>query len=321
MPLIIDYGIDQVKVSDALNSGSCPELKGSEVIRWISMPQPMDPSLLRAWVADWVFHPHVAEDLLDSDARANFEEYPNELYLDMHAIKLDRTDRCEFSQVGLVLHQHGVVSLQIDGVFEEVSGRIQSNLGLIRTKGPDYLFIRLVDSLLRLYDQYFERLDEVLSELEIELVHRPSQRIVIRILSIKRQLNQVRRRLTPLREAIGSLESSAHPLFKRENRPYLRDVRGKVQALHERLDSHRSLLDSLENLYLSSVGQRTNEVVRTLTVFSAIFLPLTFIVGLYGMNFKVMPELEWAWGYPMALVLMALVAASMVLWMRQKKFW
>jgi len=321
MPLVIDYGIDQVKVSDALNSGSCPELKGSEVIRWISMPQPMDPSLLRAWVADWVFHPHVAEDLLDSDARANFEEYPNELYLDMHAIKLDRTDRCEFSQVGLVLHQHGVVSLQIDGVFEEVSDRIQSNLGLIRTKGPDYLFIRLVDSLLRLYDQYFERLDEVLSELEIELVHRPSQRIVIRILSIKRQLNQVRRRLTPLREAIGSLESSAHPLFKRENRPYLRDVRGKVQALHERMDSHRSLLDSLENLYLSSVGQRTNEVVRTLTVFSAIFLPLTFIVGLYGMNFKVMPELEWAWGYPMALVLMALVAASMVLWMRQKKFW
>ena len=321
MPLVIDYGIDQVKVSDALNSGSCPELKGSEVIRWISMPQPMDPSLLRAWVADWVFHPHVAEDLLDSDARANFEEYPNELYLDMHAIKLDRTDRCEFSQVGLVLHQHGVVSLQIDGVFEEVSGRIQSNLGLIRTKGPDYLFIRLVDSLLRLYDQYFERLDEVLSELEIELVHRPSQRIVIRILSIKRQLNQVRRRLTPLREAIGSLESSAHPLFKRENRPYLRDVRGKVQALHERMDSHRSLLDSLENLYLSSVGQRTNEVVRTLTVFSAIFLPLTFIVGLYGMNFKVMPELEWAWGYPMALVLMALVAASMIFWMRQKKFW
>jgi len=321
MPLIIDYGIDQVKVSDALNSGSCPELKGSEVIRWISMPQPMDPSLLRAWVADWVFHPHVAEDLLDSDARANFEEYPNELYLDMHAIKLDRTDRCEFSQVGLVLHQHGVVSLQIDGVFEEVSGRIQSNLGLIRTKGPDYLFIRLVDSLLRLYDQYFERLDEVLSELEIELVHRPSQRIVIRILSIKRQLNQVRRRLTPLREAIGSLESSAHPLFKRENRPYLRDVRGKVQALHERMDSHRSLLDSLENLYLSSVGQRTNEVVRTLTVFSAIFLPLTFIVGLYGMNFKVMPELEWAWGYPMALVLMAIVAASMIFWMRQKKFW
>ena len=321
MPLIIDYGIDQVKVSDALNSGSCPELKGSEVIRWISMPQPMDPSLLRAWVADWVFHPHVAEDLLDSDARANFEEYPNELYLDMHAIKLDRTDRCEFSQVGLVLHQHGVVSLQIDGVFEEVSGRIQSNLGLIRTKGPDYLFIRLVDSLLRLYDQYFERLDEVLSELEIELVHRPSQRIVIRILSIKRQLNQVRRRLTPLREAIGSLESSAHPLFKRENRPYLRDVRGTVQALHERMDSHRSLLDSLENLYLSSVGQRTNEVVRTLTVFSAIFLPLTFIVGLYGMNFKVMPELEWAWGYPMALVLMAIVAASMIFWMRQKKFW
>ena len=321
MPMIIDYGLDRVKVSDTPQSAIGSELKGPEVVRWIAMAQPMDPSILRAWVVGWGFHPHVAEDLLDSDARANFEEYPNEIYLDMHAIKLDRTDRCEFSQVGLVLHQHGVISLQIDGVFEEVSGRIQSNLGLIRSKGPDYLFIRLVDAVLRLYDQYFERLDEVLSELEMDLVHRPSQRMVIRILSIKRQLNQVRRRLTPLREAIGSLESSTHPLFKRENRPYLRDVRGKVQALHERLDSHRSLLDSLENLYLSSVGQRTNEVVRTLTVFSAIFLPLTFIVGVYGMNFKTMPELDWVWGYPMVLILMALVAASMIFWMRQKKFW
>lgn len=321
MPLIIDYGIDRVEVSDRPNSGVCPDLNGSEVVRWIAMVQPMDPSLLRDWVADWGFHPHVAADLLDGDARANFEEYPSEIYLDMHAIKLDRSDRCEFSQVGLVLHQHGLVSLQFNGIFEEVSGRIESNLGLIRSKGPDYLFIRLIDAVFKPYDLYFERLEELLSELELELVHRPSQRVVIRILTIKRQLSQVRRRLTPLREAIGSLESSAHPLIKRENRPYLRDARGKVQALHERLDSQRSLLDSLENLYLSSVGQRTNEVVRTLTVFSAIFMPLTFIAGLYGMNFKTMPELDWVWGYPMALILMAIVAASMVLWMRQKKFW
>ena len=320
MPMLIDYGLDRVKVSDAPQSANGPELKGAEVVRWIAMAQPMDPSLLRAWVSDWGFHPHVAEDLLDSDARANFEEYPNEVYLDMHAIKLDRADRCEFSQVGLVLHQHGVISLQIDGVFEEVSGRIQSNLGLIRSKGPDYLFIRLVDAVLRLYDQYFERLDEVLSELETELVHRPSQRVVIRILSIKRQLNQVRRRLTPWREAIGSLESSAHPLFKRENRPYLRDVRGKVQALHERLDSHRSLLDSLENLYLSSVGQRTNEVMRTLTVFSAIFLPLTFIVGVYGMNFDFMPELRWHYGYAMIWTFMLLISGGLIIYMRKKKW-
>ena len=120
-------------------------------------------------------------------------------------------------------------------------------------------------------------------------MHRPSQRVVVRILNIKKQLGQVRRRLTPLREAMGSLESSSHPLIKGVNRPYLRDVRGKIQALYERSDSQRSLLDSLENLYLSSVGQRTNEVV--------------------------------VWGYPMVLILMALVAASMVLWMRQKKFW
>ncbi len=321
MPLIIDYGLDLVQTSSGPNGDNCPDLKGSEFVRWISIAQPIKPSLLRAWVADWGFHPHVAMDLLDADARANFEEYPNEIYLDMHALKLDHLDQCEFSQLGLVLHQNGVISLQFGEIFEEVSSRIESNLGLIRSKGSDYLFIRLVDAALKPYNQYFEHLEDLLRELELELVHRPSQRVVVRILNIKKQLGQVRRRLTPLREAMGSLESSTHPLIKGVNRPYLRDVRGKIQALYERSDSQRSLLDSLENLYLSSVGQRTNEVVRTLTVFSAIFMPLTFIVGLYGMNFKSMPELNWVWGYPMVLILMALVAASMVLWMRQKKFW
>jgi magnesium transporter len=101
----------------------------------------------------------------------------------------------------------------------------------------------------------------------------------------------------------------------------VRDVRGKVQAIYERLDAQRSLLESLESLYLSSVGQRTNDVMRILTVFSAVFMPLTFIVGVYGMNFSWMPELEWPWAYPAVMALMAVIAGSMILWMRQKKFW
>jgi magnesium transporter len=108
---------------------------------------------------------------------------------------------------------------------------------------------------------------------------------------------------------------------KRENRPYVRDVKGKVQSLYERLEAQRSLLESLESLYVSSVSQRTNEVMRILTVFSAVFMPLTFIAGVYGMNFAWMPELEWSWGYPLVLLVMAAVAISMIAWMKQKRFW
>jgi magnesium transporter len=191
----------------------------------------------------------------------------------------------------------------------------------VRSKGSDYLFIRLIDAALKPYELQLDHLEGVLERLETEVVHRPSQRIIVNILKVKRQISALRRHVAPLREVVNSLETSTHGIVKRENRPYVRDVKGKVQSLYERLEAQRSLLESLESLYVSSVSQRTNEVMRILTVFSAVFMPLTFIAGVYGMNFAWMPELEWSWGYPLVLLVMAAVAISMIAWMKQKRFW
>jgi len=298
-----------------------PGIHGPEIVRWTQLQQPVAVDWLRAAVDFWQFHPHITTDLLDTAARANFEEYPEQIYVDLHVLTAPNVEHLSFEQVGLVMHAQGVVSLHAGSVFDGVAERIETSRGLIRGKGPDYLFIRLIEAVLKPYEHYFDQLEGELDDLESEVVHRPSQRMVVKILRVKRQLSLMRRHVSPLRDVVGSLEASAHPLIKRENRPYVRDVRGKVQAIYERLDAQRSLIESLESIYLSSVNQRTNEVVRILTVFSAVFMPLTFIVGVYGMNFEWMPELSLPWAYPAVWVVMVLTAGAMIWWMRQKKFW
>ncbi|MEN9431919.1 MAG: magnesium transport protein CorA [Bacteroidota bacterium] len=321
MSELIDYGAERFARQTWNGEGSVPDLHGSEPVRWIMWNAPADETALRAAVAGWGLHPHIATDLLDSQARANLEEYPDHLYLDLDVVVPQPNETLKFEQVGLVLHAQGLLTLCQPGLFAEVLDRIEVKRGLVRGKGPDYLFIRLIDAALKPYEVQLDHLEGVLDELETEVVHRPSQRIVVKILRVKRQISLLRRHVAPLREVVNSLETSTHGIIKRENRPYLRDTKGKVQALYERLEAQRSLLESLESLYLSSVGQRTNEVMRILTVFSAVFMPLTFIVGVYGMNFEWMPELAWDWGYPSVWILMSVVAGSMVWWMRQKRFW
>lgn len=319
MSELIDYGAERF-ARQSLGT-EVPELAGTESVRWILWDAPAQESALRAAVAAWGLHPHIATDLLDTEARANLEEYPDHLYMDLDLVVPSELGTLKFEQVGLVLHAHGVLTLCRPGLFHAVEERIEAQRGLVRSKGSDYLFIRLIDAALKPYDQQLDHLEGVLDHLETEVVHRPSQRIVVNILKVKRQISALRRHVAPLREVVNSLETSTHGIVKRENRPYVRDVKGKVQSLYERLEAQRSLLESLESLYLSSVGQRTNEVMRILTVFSAVFMPLTFIAGVYGMNFTWMPELAWGWGYPAVLLVMAAVAVSMIAWMKRKRFW
>lgn len=319
MSELIDFGTERF-ARETLGT-NVPELVGTEAVRWILWDAPAQESMLRAAVAAWGLHPHIATDLLDTEARANLEEYPDHLYMDLDVVVPSDLGALKFEQVGLVLHAHGVLTLCRQGLFNAVEERIEAQRGLVRSKGSDYLFIRLIDAALKPYELQLDHLEGVLERLETEVVHRPSQRIIVNILKVKRQISALRRHVAPLREVVNSLETSTHGIVKRENRPYVRDVKGKVQSLYERLEAQRSLLESLESLYVSSVSQRTNEVMRILTVFSAVFMPLTFIAGVYGMNFAWMPELEWSWGYPLVLLVMAAVAISMIAWMKQKRFW
>jgi magnesium transporter len=319
MSELIDFGTERF-ARQTLGT-NVPELVGTEAVRWILWDAPAQESMLRAAVAAWGLHPHIATDLLDTEARANLEEYPDHLYMDLDVVVPSELGALKFEQVGLVLHAHGVLTLCRQGLFNAVEERIEAQRGLVRSKGSDYLFIRLIDAALKPYELQLDHLEGVLERLETEVVHRPSQRIIVNILKVKRQISALRRHVAPLREVVNSLETSTHGIVKRENRPYVRDVKGKVQSLYERLEAQRSLLESLESLYVSSVSQRTNEVMRILTVFSAVFMPLTFIAGVYGMNFAWMPELEWSWGYPLVLLVMAAVAISMIAWMKQKRFW
>jgi magnesium transporter len=165
------------------------------------------------------------------------------------------------------------------------------------------------------------RWEETVDRLEDDVLERPNRRILVVAQALKRDLAQLRRALIPLRDAVNALEKGQFSVLKEENRPYFRDLKEKTLDLLERMEALRTLLDSVESLYLSALSQKTNEVMRVLTVFSTIFMPLTFIVGVYGMNFDWMPELRATWGYPAVLLAMAIIAVSMLVWIKRKGWW
>lgn len=319
---VLDYARADVQESEA-QSFEGLVLRGGFEVRWLSVEGFPSVAELKDALAQWSLHPHIADDALDRHDRANFEEYPEALYFDVHGIVDYDRGTLRWEKIALVLHAHGVVSVQENpkDAFTAVRSRILESKGLIRGKGPDYLFIRLIDEVLMPYYTVLDQLETAFDHLEGEVVRHPSQRIVVQVLKYKKQLAAMRRNLSPLREAVASLAKSSHPLIGRGQRPYYGDAHDKVNGLYERLEAMRSILDSLETLYVSTVSQRTNEVMRILTVFSAVFMPLTFIAGVYGMNFRWMPELNYPWAYPAVMGLMLVIAASMIIWMRWKRFW
>ena len=187
------------------------------------------------------------------------------------------------------------VQQKVQDRFEAVYTRIQEGRGIVRQRPVDYLVYRLLEAVILPYGEALSHMEDQLDALEQAVVHEPSPTVMTQVLQLKRDLTLLRRALIPMKEVLGNIETSA--FIKVEHHPYFRDVRDQAMQCIDRMDSLRSMLDSLESLYLSSVGQRTNEVMRVLTVFSAIFLPITFLAGLYGMNFQNMPETETQNGY------------------------
>lgn len=205
-----------------------------------------------------------------------------------------------------------------EDVFDPVRLRLQTGKGRIRKAGADYLAYTLLDIIVDHYFGLLERLGEVIEELEAELVARPSSATLNQIHRLKRDTILMRRSVWPLREIVNRLEKSESPLIKDQTILYLRDVYDHVTMVIDSIETFRDLLTGMMDIYLSSLSNRINEVMKVLTIIATIFIPLTFIVGVYGMNFKYMPEIEWHWGYFSVWLVMALLSLGMVLYFWNK---
>jgi magnesium transporter len=225
-------------------------------------------------------------------------------------------------QISFVLGRNYVLSFQENGtdVFLSVRDRLRVGKGRLRHNGSDYLAYALIDAVVDQYFEVLEMLGERIESMQERLMADPRPETLKDIHALKRQLLFVRRAVWPLREAINNLSRSECPFLHEPTKVFFRDVYDHVVQIVDTIETLREMVSASLDIYLSSVSYRLNSVMRVLTVITTIFMPLSFIAGIYGMNFEYMPELKWPWGYPMALGIMGLVAATMLLGFRWKKW-
>lgn len=292
---------------------------------WIDVEGLGDAEIIRALGELLGLHRLALEDVLNVHQRSKLEQYPGYYFIVAHMARLG--ERVETEQLSLFLGKNFVLTFQ-EGKpgdsLEPIRERIRNQHSRIRETGLDYLAYALLDAVVDGYFPILERYGEQLESLEDEIVTRPSGDIVARIHEIRRTLLILRRAIWPQRETFNALLREETPLVTSETRLHLRDCYDHTVQLIDLIETYRELGADLTDVYLSSISNRTNEIMRVLTVIATIFIPLTFIAGVYGMNFNPnaspwnMPELNWAWGYPFALLFMSAVAAAQLVFFRRK---
>ena len=268
-------------------------------------------------------HQLILEDILNTDQRPKCENYEKCLFIVLKMLRYDDKSKSIYSeQVSLILGQNFVISFQEDvgDVFDQIRDRIRSNKGKIRKMAADYLAYALMDAIVDNYFLILEKIGERIESIEEELISDPSSETVRMIHAIKGELIFLRRSVWPLRELINNLQKTESSLINNSTGPYLRDIYDHTIQVMDTVESFRDMVSGMLDIYLSSISNRMNAVMKVLTIIATIFIPLTFIAGVYGMNFKFMPELEWRFGYFVVLGFMTAVAVTMLIFFKIKKW-
>ncbi|MDW7710046.1 MAG: magnesium/cobalt transporter CorA [Deferrisomatales bacterium] len=268
-------------------------------------------------------HPLVQEDIVNTRQRPKAEIYDDHLFVVLQMIRYDaEAARLDTEQVSLILGPRYVVTFQErpGDVFEAVRQRIRSGKGRMRRQGPDYLAHALMDVVVDHYFLALEALEDQLEDLEEALLQKPGPETLKAIHDLKRVMVALRKGVWPLRELLSNLERSESELIAPSTRPYFRDIYDHSIQVIDTVESFRDVLSGYLDIYLTSVSNRMNEIMKVLTVVATVFIPLTFIAGVYGMNFEHMPELGWRWAYPALWGVMVVLGGGMLLVFRRKNW-
>ncbi|MFP4384010.1 MAG: magnesium/cobalt transporter CorA [Spirochaetia bacterium] len=268
-------------------------------------------------------HPLVLEDIQNTGQRPKFEDYGDLIYIIFKMLDWDNVENTVISeQVSLILNKTHVLSFQerSGDIFDVIRNRIKTGSGRIRKKKSDYLAYSLLDAVVDHYFLVLEKLEDEFEDIEDELVLNPQREIIGRINNLKRQINVLRRAVWPLREVTGVFMKRESVLVEEETAVFISDLYDHVIQIIDTLDSFREMSSSLIDLYHSHLTTNMNQVMKVLTVIATIFIPLTFITGIYGMNFKYMPELDFPWAYPLILGVMIMVSIGMIIFFKRKKW-
>jgi len=320
---VIDYDENTLSRMDGPDEQELVSLSGRPTATWFKVEGVHDIEIIGKLGHIFDLHPLVTEDIVNTTQRPKLEDYDDYLFLVVKALVYDQEKKTlAQEQISLILSNNYIISFQEGnlGIFGPVEERLNKSKGRIRRMGTDYLAYALLDAVVDNYFVALEKIGEEVEDLQEELLTRPSPDLLRRLHRLRQEGMAFRKAVWPMREVVSLMERGDLPFIRQETLVYLRDVYDHIIQVIDAVETQRDLLAGMLDIYLSSISNRLNEIMKVLTIIATFFIPLTFITGLYGMNFKHMPELEWPWGYPAVLGLMLAVVVALLAYFRKNKW-
>ncbi|MFX1521451.1 MAG: magnesium/cobalt transporter CorA [Promethearchaeota archaeon] len=316
-----DYDETQFQEKEVKTIEECFPFKDTPTVTWINIDGIHEVETVEKLGTHFEIHPLILEDILNTEQRPKIDDFENFIFVVLKMLYYDENE-ITIEQISIILGSNFVISFQeqpID-VFNPIRARIRNAIGRIRKQGADYLAYTLIDAIVDNYFIILEKVGGTIEFLEEELVENPTSETLHQLHKLKREMIALRKSVWPLREVISRLERLENSLIRESTDIYLRDVYDHTIQVIDAVETYRDMLSGMFDIYLSSISNKMNEVMKVLTIIATIFIPLTLIAGIYGMNFKFMPELNWRWGYPSVLLAMLVIGLTMLVYFRIKKW-
>jgi magnesium transporter len=320
---IMDYDETHLREMTVDTIENCGQFMETDSITWINISGIHDVDMIQKLGTCFNLHSLVLEDMLNTEQRPKMDDFGDYILLILKMVYPDADHQVmQYEQISLIIGPNYVISLQEveKDVFDSVRERIRKGKGRIRRSGSDYLSHALMDMVVDSYFKILEGLGEKIETLQDAVIENPEPSLLAVIQSLKKEALFLRKSIWPLREIINTLTRGESDLIREDTVIFLRDVYDHTIHIIETIETFRDMLSGTLDIYLSNVSNRMNEVMKVLTIMASIFIPMTFIAGIYGMNFKYMPELEWTWSYPILLLALLGMFLIMIFWFKRKKW-
>ncbi len=320
---LIDYDESQFQEKEVKMVEECFPFKDKPTVTWINIDGIHQIEIIEKIGQHFGVHPLILEDILNTDQRPKIEDFDNYIYVALKLLKyMENSDEIISEQVSLIMGANFVISFMEceEDIFNPVRERIRTGKGHIRKMGSDYLAYSLADAIVDNYFVIMEKIGEKIEVMEEELVTNPTRETLKSFHNLQRELIFLRKSVWPLREVVNNLQRGESSLIHKSTRIYLRDIYDHTIEVIDIIEGLRDTVSRMLDIYLSSISNKLNEIMKVLTIIATIFIPLTFIAGVYGMNFEYMPELKWRWGYPVIWIIMTAIGILMLNYFRTKKW-
>ncbi len=320
---LIEYDADNYQDKEFENVEDAFKFFHNKSVTWLNIAGLDDVNTIQKIAGHLNIHHLIVEDIIMANQRPKMEDSGEYIFVVMHMLNFDKKNKDLLSeQISFIIGRDYVITFQekIGDIFNGIKDRIKQSKGRIRKQGADYLAYALIDAIVDRYFVFMEKVEGRIEELEDEITNDAVKRIPQKLHSVRSNIVYVRKQVWPLRELINSLTKSESKIISKVNNVYFHSIYDHTVQIIDTIEMCQDILGGLHDIYLSTVSNRLNEIIKVLTVFTALFIPLTLIAGIYGMNFKYMPGLDWQYGYYFVVGAMAVIFVALLIFFKQKRW-